>query len=101
MSGKVAQALRQAGVRGIVQTGWAGLEVDGEDVPPLDEVSDEPDRITAVFSAISATAAVIISAIAAAMWSRVALCNGVFNRSPPRRVGGSRSVCPARSGGDE
>jgi hypothetical protein len=37
-----------------------------------------------LFSAIFATTADIISAIAADIWSRAALSNGVFNRSPPR-----------------
>jgi hypothetical protein len=48
--------------------------------------------ITALFSAISATAADIISAIAAARWSRVALYNRVFRSKP--RVFSSECLVP-------
>ncbi len=34
----VARALRLAGVRGVVQTGWAGLSVEGDDVMTVGEI---------------------------------------------------------------
>lgn len=37
----VRRALRQAGVRGIIQAGWAGLEVVDDDVLTIDEVPHE------------------------------------------------------------
>jgi UDP:flavonoid glycosyltransferase YjiC (YdhE family) len=37
LAGVIAHALRQAGVRGIVQAGWAGLNVAGDDVLTIGE----------------------------------------------------------------
>jgi UDP:flavonoid glycosyltransferase YjiC (YdhE family) len=41
LSTMVGQALRLAGVRGIVQSGWAGLEVTGDDVLTIGETPHE------------------------------------------------------------
>jgi sterol 3beta-glucosyltransferase len=41
LSSVVRQALRLAGVRGIVQSGWAGLEVTGDDVLTIGETPHE------------------------------------------------------------
>ncbi|MGK2880170.1 MAG: glycosyltransferase, partial [Mycobacterium sp.] len=38
LSGVVSRALRLAGTRGVVQSGWAGLEVSGDDVLTIGEV---------------------------------------------------------------
>jgi UDP:flavonoid glycosyltransferase YjiC (YdhE family) len=38
LSADVVGALRRAGLRGIVQRGWAGLGADGDDVLTVDEV---------------------------------------------------------------
>ncbi|MEU9588839.1 glycosyltransferase [Streptomyces sp. NPDC048219] len=38
LSALVAEALRMAGLRGIVQSGWSGLHVEGEDILTVSEV---------------------------------------------------------------
>jgi UDP:flavonoid glycosyltransferase YjiC (YdhE family) len=41
LAGIVSEALRQVGVRGIVQSGWAGLEVTGDDVLTIGDTPHE------------------------------------------------------------
>ncbi|MFG2127307.1 glycosyltransferase [Streptomyces sp. NPDC048751] len=38
LSSDVVRALRRAGLRGVVQRGWAGLEASGDDILTIDEV---------------------------------------------------------------
>ncbi|MFG2793232.1 glycosyltransferase [Streptomyces sp. NPDC048419] len=38
LSGAVVRALRRAGLRGVIQRGWAGLEASGDDMLTIDEV---------------------------------------------------------------
>ncbi|WP_308296984.1 glycosyltransferase [Streptomyces sp. ISL-24] len=38
LSGEVVRALRRAGLRGVIQRGWGGLEAAGDDVLTIDEV---------------------------------------------------------------
>ncbi|MDX2677913.1 glycosyltransferase [Streptomyces sp. NY05-11A] len=38
LSGEIVRALRRAGLRGVIQRGWAGLAADGDDMLTVDEV---------------------------------------------------------------
>ncbi|MFE0451188.1 glycosyltransferase [Streptomyces sp. NPDC058914] len=38
LSAEIVRALRRAGLRGVIQRGWAGLAADGDDMLTLDEV---------------------------------------------------------------
>lgn len=38
LSGEIVRALRLAGLRGVIQRGWAGLAADGDDILTVDEV---------------------------------------------------------------
>jgi UDP:flavonoid glycosyltransferase YjiC (YdhE family) len=50
MSATVAQALRVAGARGVIQAGWAGLNLSGDDVLTIGDVPHDGlfDRVAAV-----------------------------------------------------
>ncbi|MFD4601489.1 glycosyltransferase [Streptomyces sp. NPDC058464] len=38
LSGQVMAALRRAGLRGVIQSGWGGLTADGDDMPTIGEL---------------------------------------------------------------
>ncbi|MFF1548945.1 glycosyltransferase [Streptomyces sp. NPDC058291] len=38
LSAEIVRALRRAGLRGVIQRGWAGLEADGDDMLTVDDV---------------------------------------------------------------
>lgn len=115
LSGEIVRALRAAGLRGVIQQGWAGLAADGDDVITVGDVPHAPlfPRMAAVVHHAGAgtTAAALRSGVPtvpvpvqfdAGFWAARLVALGTAPRAVPLRRLTARALASAlrRATGD-